>query len=72
MLTTQFVALEIERPDSVAALHGAIAQRLRAIGEPLRWAITAIDADRQVVRVEAVVTVNPLQTIGSPQSVLSV
>lgn len=71
MLSTQFVALDIELPSSTAQLSDAIAHHLRPLGEPLRWAITSVDRDRRTVHIEAVVLVDLLQVV-SPQSVLSV
>jgi hypothetical protein len=64
MMTTRFVTIEIPLPDSTAPLYGAVAsalqekisQALAAYGTPLRWAITAIDRDRHVAFLEAVVT----------------
>jgi len=70
-LQTQLIKLEVPlttSPDELrAALPGSdvlrpdvlrshIENQLRTQGEPLRWAITSIDTDRQLAHVEAVVT----------------
>ncbi len=39
-------------------LRSHIQTQLSAHGIPLRWAITAIDANRQIAHVEAVVTID--------------
>ncbi len=55
-MTTQFVTAEIDFQETPAQLHSQIDAQLRLLGEPLRWAITSIDIQRQQVIVEAVVT----------------
>lgn len=39
-------------------LRSHIQTQLSAHGIPLRWAITALDANRQIAHIEAVVTTN--------------
>lgn len=56
-MLTQFVSLTVPLQPSSAAMERAIAQTLQSYGEPLRWAITAVDADTQTAAIEAVVTV---------------
>ena len=56
-MLTQFISLTVSLQPTPAAMERAIAQALQSYGEPLRWAITAVDADTQTVAVEAVVTV---------------
>ncbi len=56
MMTTRFVTVEIPLPEAAIAWPTAIAQTLEPHGVPLRWAITAIDRDRRVAHLEAVVT----------------
>jgi hypothetical protein len=56
-MLTQFVSLTVPLHTSPAAMEKAIAQALQSYGEPLRWAITAVDADTQTAAIEAVVTV---------------
>jgi len=55
-MTTHFIEAEIDLQASPADLQQAIAAELAARGEPLRWAVTAVDRERQTVRVEAIVT----------------
>lgn len=55
-MITHFITLEVDLQDSIAATHCSIATVLVQQGEPLRWAITAVDRDRQKVTVEAVIT----------------
>ncbi|MEO1211338.1 MAG: hypothetical protein AAFX78_17585 [Cyanobacteria bacterium J06638_20] len=56
-MLTQFVSLTIPLQASPAAMEQAIAQALQSYGEPLRWAITTVDAGTQTAAIEAVVTV---------------
>jgi len=49
----EFVALSVEIPGDPVSLRDAIAVALTAQGEPLRWAIVAVQGS--VVQVEAVV-----------------
>ncbi len=55
-MTTHFVTAEIDFQETPAQLQSQIDAQLRLLGEPLRWAITSIDIQRQQVIVEAVVT----------------
>ncbi|NEP15657.1 MAG: hypothetical protein F6J97_02000 [Leptolyngbya sp. SIO4C1] len=52
-----FVTLSVPLLTSPAALRQAVESTLQEQGEPLRWAITAVDVAAQQVQVEAVVTV---------------
>jgi hypothetical protein len=52
---THFVTLEIPLADNPAELRRSILSALQQQGEPLRWAITGIETDRQIIQVEAVV-----------------
>lgn len=54
-MVTQFVTLELPLPLVQAERVTAIEQALAVYGDPLRWAITRVDTDRQVAIVEAVV-----------------
>lgn len=56
-MVTQFVTLDLPLP-ALVDLHRSILRELQTQGEPLRWAITAIDLDQQRVQVEAVVTIS--------------
>ena len=62
-METKFVSLELGLSPSVTELQRAIAHALQQHGEPLRWAITAVDRDRQTIQVEAVVTVGQVETV---------
>ncbi len=55
-MTTHFITAELALQGSPEALHRAIEAELRICGEPLRWAITAVDEAKQTVQIEAVVT----------------
>ncbi len=55
-MTTHFVTAKIDFQETPAQLQSQIDAQLRLLGEPLRWAITSIDIQRQQVIVEAVVT----------------
>ena len=55
-MTTQFITAEIDLQETPAQLHQVIEAELKKQGEPLRWAITSVDAQRQKAHVEAVVT----------------
>jgi hypothetical protein len=57
-VTTHFITAEINLQETPDQLHKAIEAELKKQGEPLRWAITSVDAERQKVTVEAVVTRN--------------
>ncbi len=59
-MITQFVTFELPLPAELSELQAAIATALQTFGEPLRWAITEVNADPQTqqktVRIEAIVT----------------
>jgi hypothetical protein len=61
-LITLVVSLQVS-PDVMRfpwkALPSHIQTQLTQHGDPLRWAITSIDAASQTAQVEAVVTLNP-------------
>ncbi|MBD2091945.1 hypothetical protein H6F67_19040 [Microcoleus sp. FACHB-1515] len=54
-MQTAFVTAEVELQNPPSLLHEAIETTLRQHGEPLRWAIVSVDADRRRVAIEAVV-----------------
>ena len=56
-MLTQFISLTVSLQPTPAAMERAIAQSLQSYGEPLRWAITAVDVESQTTAIEAVVTV---------------
>jgi hypothetical protein len=53
---TRFLTVEIALQASPQRWQEAIATELQKWGEPLRWAIVALDEERQVATLEAVVT----------------
>ncbi len=55
-MTTHFIEAEIALQANPKELHQEIEAKLKQEGEPLRWAITKVDQDRQKVAVEAVIT----------------
>jgi len=60
-MTTHFITAEIDLSKTPAQLHREIEAELRLRGEPLRWAITSIDKDKQKAYVEAIVTSDQLK-----------
>ena len=54
-MQTAFVTSEVELAATPSLLREAIETTLRQHGEPLRWAIVAVDLQRQTVAIEAVV-----------------
>jgi hypothetical protein len=55
-MTTHFITAEIDLQATPTELEKAIATELAKQGEPLRWAITAVDTQKGKATVEAVVT----------------
>ncbi|MBD2531612.1 hypothetical protein H6G97_19260 [Nostoc flagelliforme FACHB-838] len=55
-MTTHFLTAEIDLQETPAELLEVIETELKKQGEPLRWAVTSVDADEQKATVEAVVT----------------
>jgi hypothetical protein len=56
-MTTHFITAEINIKETPAQLHKEIGAELEKRGEPLRWAITSIDKEKQTAQLEAIVTV---------------
>ncbi|NJL82696.1 MAG: hypothetical protein HC890_06570 [Chloroflexaceae bacterium] len=56
-MTTHFITAEINLQDNPLQLQQEIVAELQKRGEPLRWAITRLDAENQTAQIEAVVTV---------------
>jgi len=54
-MTTHFIEAEMDLEASPIEMRSAIEAALQQQGKPVRWAITQVDPDRQVVQVEAVV-----------------
>lgn len=55
-MTTHFITAEIDLQETPAEMHQLIEAELQKRGEPLRWAVTSVDVERQKALVEAVVT----------------
>jgi hypothetical protein len=55
-MTTHFITAEINLQETPTELQKEIEAQLKKQGEPLRWAITAVDEEQKKVTVEAVVT----------------
>lgn len=55
-MTTHFITAEIDLQETPTELQKTIEAELKKQGEPLRWAITAVDVEKQSCTVEAVVT----------------
>lgn len=54
-MVTHFITFEVDLQAAVE-LHRSIMAELQKRGDPLRWAIVAIDVDRQKTVIEAVIT----------------
>ena len=55
-MTTHFITAEIDLKETPLKLSQEIESQLEREGEPLRWAITKVDKEKQTATVEAVVT----------------
>ena len=55
-MTTHFITAEIDLQKTPVKLTQEIKTKLEQEGEPLRWAVTEIDKEKQTATVEAVVT----------------
>ncbi|HEY9768362.1 MAG TPA: hypothetical protein V6C71_07605 [Coleofasciculaceae cyanobacterium] len=55
-MTTHFITAEIELQETPLQLQEKIESQLQQKGEPLRWAVTKIDKEKQTATVEAIVT----------------
>ena len=56
-MTTHFITAEIDLQENPAQLQQEIAAELAKRGEPLRWAVTQVDKEKQTAQIEAIVTV---------------
>jgi hypothetical protein len=54
-MTTHFITAEIELQNTPVQLQQQIESQLEREGEPLRWAVTKVDKDKQTATVEAIV-----------------
>ncbi|MBZ8179369.1 hypothetical protein [Oscillatoria salina] len=55
-MTTHFITAEIDLQATPTELNKEIEAELQKRGEPLRWAVTSVDDEKQKVTVEAIVT----------------
>ena len=55
-MTTHFITAEVELQKTPLQLQQEIESRLKQEGEPLRWAVTEVDKEKQTAKVEAIVT----------------
>lgn len=55
-MTTHFITAEIDLQETPLKLSQEIESQLDREGKPLRWAVTAVDKDKQTATVEAIVT----------------
>ncbi|QHV00218.1 hypothetical protein [Synechocystis sp. CACIAM 05] len=62
-MTTHFITAEIDLQENPLELQREIEEELAKRGDPLRWAVTAVDKEQQKAQVEAVVTVTAVQEV---------
>ncbi len=55
-MTTHFITAEINLQESPLKLKKEIEAELEKQGEPLRWAITEVDTEKQTAHIEGIVT----------------
>jgi GTP-binding protein EngB required for normal cell division len=55
-MTTHFITAEIDLQETPTELQEQIQNQLQEHGQPLRWAVTKIDQEKQKATIEAVVT----------------
>ena len=55
-MTTHFITAEIDLQENPLKLKQEIEQQLSKEGEPLRWAVTAVNPETNQAKVEAIVT----------------
>ena len=55
-MTTHFITAEVELQKTPQQLQQEIETRLKQEGEPLRWAVSEVDKEKQTAKVEAIVT----------------
>ncbi|MDJ0511388.1 MAG: hypothetical protein QNJ64_19360 [Crocosphaera sp.] len=55
-MTSHFIEAEIDLKETPLTVTEAVEKALETEGEPLRWAITKVDQDKQTAQVEAIVT----------------
>ncbi len=57
-MTIQSIEIEIDISNALGQLDRVIETNLEKWGEPLRWAITAVDRQTNIAQVEAIVIVS--------------
>ena len=55
-MTTHFITAEIDLQENPVQLQQEIEAELTKKGEPLRWAITEVDREKEQIKVEAIIT----------------
>jgi hypothetical protein len=55
-MTTHFITAEVGLQENPVQLQKEIEAELAKRGEPLRWAITGVDKEKEKAQVEAIVT----------------
>ena len=55
-MTTHFITAEIDLQENPTQLQQEIEAELTKQGEPLRWAVTEVDREKEQVKVEAIIT----------------
>ena len=55
-MTTHFITAEVELQQTPQQLQKEIESRLKQEGQPLRWAVTEVNKEKQTAKVEAIVT----------------
>lgn len=55
-MTTHFITAEIDLQKTPLKLQKAIKTELEKQGQPLRWAITEVNPDQNIAKIEAIVT----------------
>jgi hypothetical protein len=54
-MTIESIEIELDMTTATADLAGSIELNLQQWGEPLRWAITAVDPATKIAKIEAIV-----------------
>ena len=57
-MNTHFISIEVNLQSSPIKMQSAIEAELRRHGEPLRWAVTSVNANQQKAQIEAIVTID--------------
>ncbi|WP_448570499.1 hypothetical protein [Trichothermofontia sp.] len=65
-MVTHLVTAEVPLQDSPSAMQQVIEAALVQQGNPLRWAVTAVNLEQQTVLVEAIVTIGEVSTEIAP------